>query len=298
MSSVSAMSPKSIIERLKQSFYSKHLNHGLLFKIHSENYSELIPFLSLILCQNPAQASACGLCESCATPIGFDAQQRQHPDFYFVSPATETGYSAEQVRDWGSQFLYLSRNISPNKVLFIKDADKLSVGGGASGNALLKVLEEPRPGNYIILCTSRPLKVLSTLKSRCLSLNINARGPETKIEMSELVCEILSVLSENTALSRLYAQKSSGLLSNPAFWKDRALRIQELEGAFLGIWQKLRSDISKLSLEDAQRFTSNWKFFEEFIWAVNHYGNPPLHWLSLKQKLREGREWKALRLFG
>lgn len=50
------------------------------------------------------------------------------------------------------------------KVFIIDEAELLA---GTAQNALLKTLEEPPPGTYIILVTSRPHRLLPTIHSRC-----------------------------------------------------------------------------------------------------------------------------------
>ena len=50
------------------------------------------------------------------------------------------------------------------KVAIVADAHRLNV---AAANALLKTLEEPPPDSLIILLTSRPSSLLSTVRSRC-----------------------------------------------------------------------------------------------------------------------------------
>ena len=50
------------------------------------------------------------------------------------------------------------------RVFIVEDADKLNE---SSGNALLKILEEPPHTSHIILLTSRPAMLLPTIRSRC-----------------------------------------------------------------------------------------------------------------------------------
>ncbi len=51
------------------------------------------------------------------------------------------------------------------RVFIIRDADELNI---SAANALLKTLEEPRPNTYFVLLTSRPQRLLDTIRSRSL----------------------------------------------------------------------------------------------------------------------------------
>ena len=67
---------------------------------------------------------------------------------------------------------YIKKNIYHNNdgrytVYLIFDAEKLCYPRNESGNALLKILEEPPPNTIFILVTSNKDKILDTILSRC-----------------------------------------------------------------------------------------------------------------------------------
>ena len=64
----------------------------------------------------------------------------------------------------------LSINLKTTKLFLIFEAEKLCLKNNESGNALLKILEEPPPDNLFILITSDISKIIDTIKSRCLSI--------------------------------------------------------------------------------------------------------------------------------
>jgi DNA polymerase-3 subunit delta' len=49
-----------------------------------------------------------------------------------------------------------------------------------SANAFLKTLEEPPPGTYILLITTRPYSMLPTIRSRCLQVRLQSDGKEAE----------------------------------------------------------------------------------------------------------------------
>lgn len=88
------------------------------------------------------------------------------PDFKLISPnisEEETKIYIEDARGL-KNFLSLKPYFGPYKFVVINDADRLTA---EASNALLKVLEEPPPSSLIILITSNPKFLLSTILSRC-----------------------------------------------------------------------------------------------------------------------------------
>jgi DNA polymerase-3 subunit delta' len=61
------------------------------------------------------------------------------------------------------------------RFIVIREAEQLNP---ACGNALLKSLEEPPAGNFIILCAQDTAALLPTLVSRCRRLNLQPLPPE------------------------------------------------------------------------------------------------------------------------
>lgn len=132
-----------------------------------------------LLCEQPNhQHQACGHCPSCGW---FD--QDNHPDFRIISPEQDsakdeegikptkkkTQILIEQVRGL-SDFLSLSSHKNDGvRIVLVHPAESLNL---ASGNALLKVLEEPPPGVIFILVANQPQKLLPTIMSRCQKVDM------------------------------------------------------------------------------------------------------------------------------
>jgi DNA polymerase III subunit delta' len=117
---------------------------------------------------------ACGACKRSATFTDDDPRVPLHPDvvllgrglYRSVMPGSEaTGISVEQVRR-----LVLGRaGFRPHEgralVFIVRDADELTL---QAANALLKTLEEPHRSTHFVLITSRPSRLLDTIRSRTL----------------------------------------------------------------------------------------------------------------------------------
>lgn len=143
-----------------------------------------------VLCEAPRAGLACGECSSCHW-----FSQGNHPDFREIVPeatADEEGEGAEaetgkadkarslvikidQVRAV-ADFISLSTHRSGYRVLVLRPAEAMQP---AAANAILKTLEEPPPHTIIVLVSSRPAKLLPTIRSRCrqLALPMPPRGP-------------------------------------------------------------------------------------------------------------------------
>ncbi|RLS60862.1 MAG: AAA family ATPase [Planctomycetota bacterium] len=90
------------------------------------------------------------------------------------------------------------------KVFIIDEAELLDVNGQ---NALLKTLEEPPAGTYIVLCTTQEDRLLPTIRSRCQRV---AFSPLSAAQMDEWM-ERAEVPTENAAWIRTFADGSPGV---------------------------------------------------------------------------------------
>lgn len=277
------------ISKLKASLSRGELSHALLLETPENSLSQLEPLFKSFLCQKGA-IEACGVCDSCQTPMDLEKFERYHPDFWVTQTETENAYSVEQVREWESRFLHLSKNLAPRKLLVIPNAEKLSGTQNAAANALLKILEEPRPGTHLILLSTNTLRLIPTIRSRCLKVNLK----------SELVTEVKTLSGEFEEVTNALVGKFSkdSDLSNATWWKNKSERIAALEAAIPLLWRKSVQGIGSQSREESMAFWTRWKHFEDFLWAVRHYGNPGIHWLNFKRKVQSGQQWRISKLFG
>lgn len=117
-------------------------------------------FSKALLCNNRNGWERCEKCSSCEM-----IKKGYHPDLMIIEPE-ENSVKIEQIRD-GLKFLFYHPQISSLKILIINQADKMTED---CQNALLKTLEEPRDNNIIILVSSAPKRLLSTIRSRVLPL--------------------------------------------------------------------------------------------------------------------------------
>lgn len=115
-----------------------------------------------LLCSAPNKESPCGECQSCLLNLA-----GSHPDLHTIESEKQIG--VDQIRQ-AIEKLASKSHISGNRVLVIFAADTMTE---ASANALLKTLEEPMPGAYLLLVSARPHKLLPTVLSRCEKVQLN-----------------------------------------------------------------------------------------------------------------------------
>ncbi|MEO8309185.1 MAG: DNA polymerase III subunit delta' [Pseudomonadota bacterium] len=178
----------------------------------------------LLLCTG--STPACGQCRSCQR-----VARNEHPDFRVIVPDPELKLgqiTVDQVRDLGQQ-LSLSSHEGAGTCVVITPAHALN---RFSANALLKTLEEPRPGVLLILLTSSPSLLPATLRSRCLRLRLPAPDRET-------------------ALAWLQAQRPSGREAWSAALDVLGMAPLEALEANLDQLQGIRRDVLAM-LQDAQ----------------------------------------------
>jgi DNA polymerase III subunit delta' len=131
-----------------------------------------------LLCESPQPSGkACGACVGCNLIM-----RGAHPDLRLIEPVTYDdegnatpvdAITVEPIRDL-IDFALLSSHRGRAKVAVIAPAEALN---GAAANALLKTLEEPPPGTYLLLVTNQAGRLPATLVSRCRRLPLAYPDP-------------------------------------------------------------------------------------------------------------------------
>jgi len=87
-----------------------------------------------------------------------------HPDLFVIEKdAEKKEIGIDKIRSISS-FSNQTSAISANKFIIVDSACELNK---SSSNALLKILEEPRPNNFLILISHNLNRILPTIRSRC-----------------------------------------------------------------------------------------------------------------------------------
>lgn len=117
-------------------------------------------FASRLLCLDPRDDQACGVCRSCRLSHPGGA----HPDLMSVAPPEDKNIIAvDQIRKLCSD-LSLSAAFGGHRISIIRQAELMNVN---AANALLKTLEEPGRDVMMMLVASRSGRLPATIRSRC-----------------------------------------------------------------------------------------------------------------------------------
>jgi len=130
--------------------------------------------LALALCCPEQPNLGCGACDVCRRILA-----GQHPDVRVLAPETNQ-IVVEQAKDIVA--LASTRpHEAPARVLVVDQADCLNP---SAANCLLKTLEEPLPGNFIVLVTAAPARLLPTIRSRCQRVRFVGIRPAILVELA------------------------------------------------------------------------------------------------------------------
>lgn len=267
----------------------------------------------------------CGECSAChrAVTIATEAPTVPlHPDVLFVGrgiypqsvvhASEATGISVEQIRRIVLGRLGFPPHEARSLVIVIHDADELTM---SAANALLKTLEEPPPRTHFVLLTSRPARLLDTIRSRTLAVRF-APLPESVVR-EILTSEGLSPdvapaargslerarhlanLEEFDAREEFIAKAEAALeLGHPAAALDFADARPEGRAEVLELLAHLGRRYAERgregSRDERQRAATNYQEVERALTEIERNGSPALVLETLVTRLRRGpRETRA-----
>ena len=153
----------------------------------------------------------CGKCSSCK-----EINSGSSMDFLEIDAASRTGI--DHMRELLNSVNITSANFR-YKVFLIDEVHMLSE---ASFNALLKTLEEPPPNVVFLFATTNPDKVLKTVVSRCLQLNLKTVGQELIGNLFKMILKKESVNYDEASI-KLLSLSASGSVRDGLTLLDQAI---------------------------------------------------------------------------
>lgn len=146
-------------EQVTHQFYRDKLPHALFAQgmagIGKRAFSYRLA--AWLLCQHKPDDGACGDCPSCLW-----LKAGTHPDLHLL-PKEEVAIKIDDIREL-SDIVATKGNL---RVLVFDGCENMTL---AAANALLKTLEEPSDGVFMLLISDHPMRVLPTIKSRLQTL--------------------------------------------------------------------------------------------------------------------------------
>ena len=216
------------VETLRRALGSGRLHHAYRFEGPPGVGKELaaLALAQALVCETGG-TEACGRCGACRRAVTLTTDEPHvpvHPDVVFVArglykgvlgsgSGEATGIGIEQIRRVVLDRVGFSPHEGRALVFIVRDADELTV---QAANALLKTLEEPQKKTHFVLVTSRPTRLLDTIRSRTLPLRF---GPLP----DSIVAEILKKRGLDSAVAPL-AQGNASLaieLAEPETKQER-----------------------------------------------------------------------------
>lgn len=186
-----------LVERLKRVIDNQELAHAyLLVGPAGSGKSEVARWLALrLFCLHPQNNEPDLTCPECQRILSGN-----HPDVVVAAPEGRQ-IKVDRIRYLKSEFTKSAMEGS-QKLFIIQDAEKMTT---SAANSLLKFIEEPGPGTYILMLTSNKSAVLPTIQSRTQVL-----------EMAPLKrADLLGVLADRGISHRL-SQVAVGLTDSVA----------------------------------------------------------------------------------
>lgn len=170
---------------------------------------------------DPNAADACGHCRRIMWPE--KKAERFHPDLHVLERDLRTSTSVDATKAF-AQSAISSPFEARGQVFVVAEAETL---GGGAADALLKLLEEPpskSPRHFLLLSASR-LDLLTTLRSRSLSVFLGGKASLDGEEVERVVDQLTTALDRFfDSRSALYLLKAAEALSVAKGWEDPRAR--------------------------------------------------------------------------
>lgn len=189
-----------VIEHLKSAIKLDKISHAYIFNGESGSGKKLVAstFAMTLQCET-GHDEPCGKCKSCT-----QAMSQNHPDIIWVSHEKPGSIGVDDIRVQLNNDIGIKPYSGKFKIYIINEADKLTV---QAQNALLKTLEEPPAYAVIILLTTNHEALLSTILSRCITLNLKFVEDEL---IRKYLMEVKQIPDYKANISVAFAQGNVG----------------------------------------------------------------------------------------
>ncbi|MFO0552377.1 MAG: DNA polymerase III subunit [Polyangiaceae bacterium] len=191
------------VASLQRALRDGRVHHAYRFEGPSGVGKELVAFAlaQALVCTGDPAALGCGACSGCRRAVTFSEESPcvpLHPDVVLVERGLYDGIlkddSGRKIEERKDISIHQIRKVVLEKAPFapfeararifiFRAAEEMNP---SAANALLKTLEEPRPGTHFVLLTSAPDRLLPTIRSRTLPVRF---GPLASNVMRSLLEE-------------------------------------------------------------------------------------------------------------
>jgi DNA polymerase-3 subunit delta' len=211
--------PKTL---LREAVAKNKLAHAYLFRGPDGvgKKKAALALAAYINCKSPLEDDSCGQCPSCRKYFSGN-----HPDLVLVEP-DGAAIKIGQIRNLKHQLAFPPLEAKV-RVVILEDIHTMR---REAANSLLKTLEEPPPGNLLILTADLAGEILPTILSRC---QIIPFGP---LKHEDMVLLLLQENDMDESLAHTLAAVAEGSPGRAKFlWQENLLSIRQevIEGLLL-----------------------------------------------------------------
>lgn len=161
---------EQIIDYLENAIKQEKTSHAYIFCGEAGSGKKLLAntFAKILQCEQKRGAS-CGVCQSC-----MQADSGNHPDIVHLN-YEKASIGVDDIRTQINNDIAVKPYSSPYKIYIIEDAEKMTE---QAQNALLKTIEEPPAYGILLLLSNNLNKLLPTILSRCVALQLKSIHPK------------------------------------------------------------------------------------------------------------------------
>ncbi len=169
----SVIGHNNIIEHLKKAVVNKKVSQAYIFSGEDGSGKRMLAsiFAKTLLCEAHGE-EPCNKCKSCLQIEG-----NNQPDLIYVT-REKASIGVDEIRIQLNNDIMIKPYSSSYKIYIIDEAEKMTE---QAQNALLKTIEEPPEYAIIMLLTTSLGKLLPTIQSRCVNLELRV-VPEKSIQ--------------------------------------------------------------------------------------------------------------------
>lgn len=244
------------------------VSHAYMIEIdnYEEDFNCVLDFVKLIL-DNKNENNISALIDS-----------GNYPDLNIIEPDGNVIKKQQVIK---LQEDFRNKSFLNNKMIYIiKEADKLN---DASGNTILKFLEEPEDDIIAILVTTNRYKVIETILSRCQVLSLQDNN--FNVDISDNIIDLVKFIIKKDALFVNYQYIMDNILIDKVVAREI---LNEIEVIFINYLNYIsdknsydcNNDIVKiLSNVDIDKITNYIAIIEEEVQKLDYNVNYKL-WLD------------------
>ncbi|SET59869.1 DNA polymerase III subunit delta' [[Clostridium] polysaccharolyticum] len=190
---------EQVIEHMQMAIEKDRISHAYILNGENGSGKKMLAdiFAAALQCEEH-EKNPCGKCKSC-----LQAGSGNHPDIIKVLHE-KASISVEDIRTQLNADIEIKPYSSKYKIYIVADADKMTE---QAQNALLKTIEEPPAYGIIMLLATNKNKLLPTILSRCVTLDLKPVSTEL---IRDYLMKEYQVPDYNAELSARFSQGNLG----------------------------------------------------------------------------------------